>query len=392
MLNRHRNHVRDDASDGHPTRAHAGAGQRPAGGGSRWRIAGHGGDRSVAARRPGIARGHIQVRTQLVDHDHIGRIDVFLLDPQAGTIPGIAFARHQGFFSHAPEAADRPPDRPLADGRAVERIPLGGVVGTRRIGTCGDMRTDGVVVGRCDGADVTAPCLLRCDGLRRLPCRQPAVDATQTDLKDAHRSGSGHATVESGQHAFAYIERIGFHNVSGYQRSIGLPTAIAIGCGSSGRLIKTLKQHRFQVEGLDISGEMISLAKQIHPEFTFYQADICYWHPPKPYSLIVAWDSTFHLPLDMQEPVMKKLYDALEPDGVLMFTCGGGYKQSEISGTFQGQDFEYSTSGVNAFLKILNEQHCTCLHLEYDQYPENHVYIIAQKTRSSTGMDLKSPE
>lgn len=168
--------------------------------------------------------------------------------------------------------------------------------------------------------------------------------------------------------------------------------ALDIGCGSSGRLIKTLNQHRFQVEGLDISGEMINLAKQMHPEFTFYQADICYWHPPKPYSLIVAWDSTFHLPLDMQEPVMKKLCDALEPDGVLMFTCGGGYKQSEISGTFQGQDFEYSTLGVNAFLKILNEQHCTCLHLEYDQYPENHVYIIAQKTRSSTGMDLKSPE
>ncbi|MFQ3614732.1 MAG: class I SAM-dependent methyltransferase [Cyanobacteriota bacterium] len=122
--------------------------------------------------------------------------------------------------------------------------------------------------------------------------------------------------------------------------------ALDIGCGSSGRLIKTLNQHGFQVEGLDISSEMISLAKQIHPELTFYQADICYWHPPNPYSLIVAWDSTFHLPLDMQEPVMKKLCDALEPDGVLMFTCGGGCKQSEISGTFQGQDFEYSTLGL----------------------------------------------
>ncbi|ULP28212.1 hypothetical protein MCP04_19645 [Leptolyngbya boryana IU 594] len=68
---------------------------------------------------------------------------------------------------------------------------------------------------------------------------------------------------------------------------------------------------------------------------------------------------------------------------MLMFTCGGGYRQSEVSGTFQGQDFEYSTLGVNAFLKILAEHQCTCLHLEYDQYPENHVYIIAQKTGST---------
>lgn len=156
--------------------------------------------------------------------------------------------------------------------------------------------------------------------------------------------------------------------------------ALDIGCGSSGRFIKVLRKHGFQVEGLDISQEMIDLAKQLHPGITFYRADICCWHPPKPYNLIVAWDSTFHLPLDMQEPVTKKLCDALEPDGVLMFTCGGGHRQGEVSGTFQGQDFEYSTLGVNAFLKILTEHDCTCLHLEYDQYPENHVYIIAQKT------------
>lgn len=155
--------------------------------------------------------------------------------------------------------------------------------------------------------------------------------------------------------------------------------ALDIGCGSSGRFVKVLSEQGFQVEGLDISQEMIDLAQQLHPDITFYRTDICCWNPPKLYSLIVAWDSTFHLPLDRQEPVMKKLCHALEPDGVLMFSCGGGYRQSEVSGTFQGQDFEYSTLGVNAFLKILTEHQCTCLHLEYDQYPENHVYIIAQK-------------
>jgi SAM-dependent methyltransferase len=157
-------------------------------------------------------------------------------------------------------------------------------------------------------------------------------------------------------------------------------SALDVGCGSSGRFINILSQHRFQVEGLDISREMINLARKLHPEITFYMADICSWIPPKLYSLISAWDSTFHLPLNAQEPVLKKLCDALEPDGVLLFTCGGGHKNSEIKGAFQGQDFEYSTLGVDAFLHILTSHHCTCRHLEYDQYPENHVYIIAQKT------------
>lgn len=156
--------------------------------------------------------------------------------------------------------------------------------------------------------------------------------------------------------------------------------AIDIGCGSSGRFINILSQHGFLAEGLDISKAMIELAKQLHPNITFYQADICAWIPDKLYSLISAWDSTFHLPLNMQEPVLKKLCYALEPEGVLVFTCGGGHKSGEIAGSFQGQDFEYSTLGVDAFLRILAEHQCTCRHLEYDQFPENHVYIIAQKT------------
>jgi SAM-dependent methyltransferase len=157
-------------------------------------------------------------------------------------------------------------------------------------------------------------------------------------------------------------------------------SALDVGCGSSGRFINILSQHKFHAEGLDISREMINLARILHPEITFYRADICGWIPPKLYSLISAWDSTFHLPLNAQEPVLKKLCDALEPDGVLLFTCGGGHTNSEIEGAFQGQDFEYSTLGVDGFLRILSKHHCTCRHLEYDQYPENHVYIIAQKT------------
>ena len=110
--------------------------------------------------------------------------------------------------------------------------------------------------------------------------------------------------------------------------------ALDVGCGSSGRFINILSEHEFQIEGLDISEEMINLAKQLHPNITFYREDIYYWNPPKPYSLIVAWDSTFHLPLEMQEPVMQKLCDALEPNGVLLFTCGCGSCSDEISGTF----------------------------------------------------------
>ena len=124
---------------------------------------------------------------------------------------------------------------------------------------------------------------------------------------------------------------------------------------------------------------MIALAKQRNPEAVFYAADICTWQLPQTYDLITAWDSTFHLPVGEQEPVVKKMCAGLNSQGVLLFTCGGGSRPGEISGGFQGEAFEYSTLGVDAFLRLVAEAGCSCKHVEYDQFPENHVYIIAQR-------------
>jgi SAM-dependent methyltransferase len=156
-------------------------------------------------------------------------------------------------------------------------------------------------------------------------------------------------------------------------------TALDIGCGSSGRFIEVMLKNSFTPTGIDISPEMISLARERHPAVTFYAEDICTWHLPQKYDLISAWDSTFHLPLAEQEPVLKKMCDGLNSKGVVLFTCGGTGKPEEISGGFQGETFDYSTLGVNEFLRLLIEFGCICKHVEYDQYPENHVYIIAQK-------------
>lgn len=156
-------------------------------------------------------------------------------------------------------------------------------------------------------------------------------------------------------------------------------TALDIGCGSSGRFIDVLIRNGFTPAGLDVSAEMISLARQRNPGVIFYIGDICTWKLPRKYDLISAWDSTFHLPITEQKPVLKKICDGLNPKGIVLFTCGGGIGSEEISGGFQGENFDYSTLGVDEFLRLIIEFGCSCKHLEYDQYPENHVYIIGQK-------------
>ncbi len=156
--------------------------------------------------------------------------------------------------------------------------------------------------------------------------------------------------------------------------------ALDIGCGSSGRFIDLLTHFGFHVEGVDISERMIKLARQRHPNITFYQEDICLWDLPRHYDFITAWDSTWHLPFEEQEPVLKKICDGLTRGGIFIFTTGAVDAPTVSRDCNMGPPVFYSLLGIPKTLEVLTKWGCVCRHLEYDQYPEGHLYIIAQKT------------
>lgn len=157
--------------------------------------------------------------------------------------------------------------------------------------------------------------------------------------------------------------------------------ALDVGCGSTGRFLTRFEVEGFAAEGMDVSPEMIALAGERNPGAVFHVGDISRWEPPGLFDLVTAWDSTFHLPLAEQEPVTRKLCAALAPGGVLLFTCGGT-PAGEITGSFWGENFGYSTLGVEGFVRVMADSGCFCRHVEYDQHPENHVYLIAQKANA----------
>lgn len=155
--------------------------------------------------------------------------------------------------------------------------------------------------------------------------------------------------------------------------------ALDIGCGASGRIIDLLVNHGFEAEGLDISEKMLEFARHRHPNQTFFHADICEWQLPKQYDFISAWDSIWHLPLSQQQPVLTKLIDALTPGGVLIFTTGAMDQPSEKTDTAMGPPMYYSVLGIPETLRLIDKAGAVCRHLEYDQYPELHLYLIVQK-------------
>lgn len=165
--------------------------------------------------------------------------------------------------------------------------------------------------------------------------------------------------------------------------------ALDIGCGSGGRIINALQNSGFTITGVDCSIEMIRLAKEKHPSSEFNHADIREWNSTRAFDCIVAWDSIFHVPAEDHPALIEKMCSLLQPEGILIYTFGTGYgNHSDLSFLIEpgkqieplhNDYFPYGTIGIEENIRILHQNNCTIQHLELDQYPANHVVVIAKK-------------
>ena len=166
-------------------------------------------------------------------------------------------------------------------------------------------------------------------------------------------------------------------------RPTGGGLALDVGCGCNDRFRRLLESHGYEVEGIDVSAQMIALAKTRNPKATFYHADVCDWLPPKKYDFITAWDSIWHVPLTRSESVLRRLCGALNPGGVFIWTTGGFAGPEEKWDSAMGPPVYYSVLGIPKTLQTIADAGCVCRHLEFDQLPEKHVFIIAQNAEPS---------
>lgn len=163
--------------------------------------------------------------------------------------------------------------------------------------------------------------------------------------------------------------------------------ALNAGCGCSTRLNALLRAHGLQVEGVDISARMIALAAQADPDVVLHHADICSWQPARRYRFISAWDSIWHVGLAQQRPLMLKLMAALEPGGVFLFSAGGLDGPDAHVDAAMGPQVCYSTLGIPGLLDVVKEGGCVCRHLEFDQLPHKHLFMVVQRMAASAASD-----
>ena len=155
--------------------------------------------------------------------------------------------------------------------------------------------------------------------------------------------------------------------------------ALDVGCGSGGRIFRVLEESGFQITGIDASPKMIALAKANHPAAQLQVADIREWQSTERFDLVIAWDSIFHLAQNEHDQVLQKLANLLAEGGVLIYTLGDAVGEHESD--WHDDKFPYSSIGIGENLRVLMAAGLHIRHVELDQFPQKHAYIIARKGR-----------
>jgi SAM-dependent methyltransferase len=105
-----------------------------------------------------------------------------------------------------------------------------------------------------------------------------------------------------------------------------LPTHAGIldlGCGSGVPVTSILVERGFVVTGVDRSTSLLAHAKELLPMCAFHKAEIEEYAITANYGGIVLWDVLFHIPRQQHYGILKKIYQALNPFGLLILSSGG---------------------------------------------------------------------
>lgn len=114
-----------------------------------------------------------------------------------------------------------------------------------------------------------------------------------------------------------------------------------IGCGSGLPLTKYLSERGFRVTGIDVSEEMIAIAKSSSIERAdFIICDFLDFITKDKFDAILAWDSLWHFPKTKQNSLYPKIGSMLRANSYFLFTHGN--VDGEHEDTMMGETFYYS--------------------------------------------------
>lgn len=158
------------------------------------------------------------------------------------------------------------------------------------------------------------------------------------------------------------------------------PTVLDIGCGSGDPIARHLLQRGCALTGIDLSPELIAMARAQHPQANWTVADMRGLDLGRAFSGILAWNSVFHLTPDAQHQMFAVYAKHAAPGAALMFTSGPS--EGERIGTFEGAPLYHASLSPEAYRAGLSDHGFEVLaHIREDPTCGHHTIWLAQKRR-----------
>lgn len=127
-----------------------------------------------------------------------------------------------------------------------------------------------------------------------------------------------------------------------------------IGSGSGEPVAKFLVEKGINVTGIDISKNMVELARKNVPEATFIQMDMIILNfDDNSFEGIICVYSLWHVPKKEHAQIYKAFQRILKPNGLLVINTG--IRESEGMGNFFGEPMLWSNHHPKTTLKLVIE-------------------------------------
>ncbi|WP_422057616.1 class I SAM-dependent DNA methyltransferase [Sphingomonas sp.] len=131
-----------------------------------------------------------------------------------------------------------------------------------------------------------------------------------------------------------------------------------LGCGGGEPIARFLVDNGYHVTGVDSSTTLINLARTRFARHTWIEADMMrFGGDSGAYDGIVAWCSLFHLEVERQEKLIRRMGVWLRNGGVALFNTGPA--SGTAIGSFEGEELYHASLSQIEYRTVLAESGLT---------------------------------
>lgn len=157
-------------------------------------------------------------------------------------------------------------------------------------------------------------------------------------------------------------------------------TVLDVGCGSAEPIARYIMKSGRRVVGIDSSQTLIAICRERFPVAEWLVMDMRQLGLSRRFDGILAWDSFFHLNMDDQRKMFRRLADHAAPGAPLMFTSG--MSEGSVLGEYHDEPLYHASLDPEEYRRLLADNGFSVeAHVVEDPACGNHTVWLAVAAR-----------